>query len=161
MAAKVHPWYIERDDVEKDGSKGLRYGPDGPAEDIEAPRPGEKHRFRLIVSPEDAGALDLTKYVRGLMAQVENDVGRRLEWAAVNHVDTDHPQAHERRVTDRRSCCPVRGAARRAAKSTIAFYWLVSSTWTRCVSSGGGHYAGSLRRAGRRGCVSSVAGAMS
>jgi hypothetical protein len=117
MAAKLHPWYIERDDVEKDGSKGLLYGPDGPAEDIEAPRPGEKHRFRLIVSPEDAGALDLTKYVRGLMAQVENDVGRRLEWAAVNHVDTDHPHAHERRATDRRSCCPVRG--RREARREI------------------------------------------
>ena len=27
------------------------------------------------------------------MAQVEKDVGRRLEWAVVNHRDTDHPHA--------------------------------------------------------------------
>ncbi len=93
-AAKLHLRYIERDGVEKDGSKGLLYGPEGPAEGIEQPRPGEKHQFRLIVSPEDAGELDLTKYVRNLMAQVEKDVGRRLEWAAVNHFDTDHPHAH-------------------------------------------------------------------
>src|SRR5689334_11840972 len=28
------------------------------------------------------------------MARVERDLGRRLEWAAVNHHDTGHPHAH-------------------------------------------------------------------
>jgi type IV secretory pathway VirD2 relaxase len=28
------------------------------------------------------------------MARVERDLGRKLEWAAVNHRDTDHPHAH-------------------------------------------------------------------
>ena len=28
------------------------------------------------------------------MARVEKDLGQRLEWAAVNHHDTDHPHAH-------------------------------------------------------------------
>jgi type IV secretory pathway VirD2 relaxase len=95
-AATLHLRYIERDGVEKDGSKGVPYSSDGPARalDFETPRPGEKHQFRLIVSPEDAGELDLTAYVQGLMAAMEKDLGRRLEWAAVNHFDTDHPHAH-------------------------------------------------------------------
>jgi type IV secretory pathway VirD2 relaxase len=38
--------------------------------------------------------LDLTDYVRRLMARVEKDLGRRVEWAAVNHHDTGHPHAH-------------------------------------------------------------------
>ena len=28
------------------------------------------------------------------MAQVDRDLGRRLDWAAVNHHDTDNPHAH-------------------------------------------------------------------
>jgi type IV secretory pathway VirD2 relaxase len=95
-AASLHIRYIERDGVEKDGSKGVLYTADGPARarSFEQPRVGEEHQFRLIVSPEDAGELDLTEYVRRLMARVERDLRRKLEWAAVNHHDTDHPHAH-------------------------------------------------------------------
>ncbi len=95
-AAKLHLRYIERDGVEKDGAKGVLYDASGPVarEACEEPRASEKHQFRIIVSPEDAGELDLTAYVRTLMARVERDLGRRLEWAAVNHFDTDHPHAH-------------------------------------------------------------------
>jgi type IV secretory pathway VirD2 relaxase len=95
-AAALHVRYIERDGVEKDGSKGVLYGPDGPvrARTFEQPRPGEKHQFRLIISPEDGSELDLTAYVRRLMATLERDVGRPVEWAAVNHFDTSHPHVH-------------------------------------------------------------------
>jgi type IV secretory pathway VirD2 relaxase len=95
-AAALHLRYIARDGVEKDGSKGLLYGVDGlvRAASFDQPRFGERHQFRFVVSPEDAGELDLTAYVRQLMATVERDLGRKLEWAAVNHYDTDHPHAH-------------------------------------------------------------------
>jgi type IV secretory pathway VirD2 relaxase len=95
-AAALHLRYVERDGVEKDGSKGVLYGPDGPVRrrTFEEPRLGERHQFRFIVSPEDAGELDLTRYVRSLMARVEKDLGRKVEWAAVNHHDTGHPHAH-------------------------------------------------------------------
>jgi type IV secretory pathway VirD2 relaxase len=75
-AASLHLRYIQRDGVEIDCSKGLLYDADGPlrAETFEEPRPGEKHQFRLIVSPEDAGELELTDYVRQLMARVEPTV---------------------------------------------------------------------------------------
>jgi type IV secretory pathway VirD2 relaxase len=95
-AAALHLRYIERDGVEKDGSKGVAYTADGPArvETFEQPRSGERHQFRLMVSPEDAKELDLTEYVRRFMARVERDLGRKLEWLAVNHFDTAHPHAH-------------------------------------------------------------------
>jgi type IV secretory pathway VirD2 relaxase len=95
-AAALHLRYIERDGVERDGSKGVLYDAGGAVDRraFERTRPGEKHQFRLIVSPEDGAELDLTTYVRRLMATVERDVNRKLEWAAVNHHDTDHPHAH-------------------------------------------------------------------
>jgi type IV secretory pathway VirD2 relaxase len=95
-AAALHLRYIEREGVDKDGSKGVLYTTDGSArgQAFEQPHRGESHQFRLIVSPEDAGELDLTDYVRRLMATVERDIGRQLEWAAVNHYNTEHPHAH-------------------------------------------------------------------
>jgi type IV secretory pathway VirD2 relaxase len=69
-AAKLHLRYIVRDGVEKDGAKGILYDASGTGrgETFEEPRVGEKHQFRIIVSPEDADELDLTEYVRTLMA---------------------------------------------------------------------------------------------
>jgi type IV secretory pathway VirD2 relaxase len=95
-AAALHVRYIERDGVEKDGSKGKLYDAQGTvrARVFEQPRSGEKHQFRFIVSPEDGSELDLTAYVRRLMATLERDLGRKVEWAAVNHFDTSHPHAH-------------------------------------------------------------------
>jgi type IV secretory pathway VirD2 relaxase len=95
-AARLHLDYIERDGVERDGSKGELYGA-GPSIDRDVLRtavPEEKHQFRFIVSPEDAGDLDLKLFTRALMNQVERDLGRRLIWGAVNHHDTDNPHVH-------------------------------------------------------------------
>lgn len=91
-----HIRYIARDGVERDGSRGVLYGADGPAlaAAVRSPRRGEKRHFRLTISPEDGYELDLRVYVRRLMAQVERDLGQRLEWAAVNHHDTGHAHAH-------------------------------------------------------------------
>jgi type IV secretory pathway VirD2 relaxase len=94
--AALHLRYIQRDGVEHDGSKGHLYGADGAADAgaFEQPVAGEMHQFRLILSPEDGEALDMPSYVRRFMAQVEKDLGRRLDWGAVNHHDTDNPHAH-------------------------------------------------------------------
>jgi type IV secretory pathway VirD2 relaxase len=54
----------------------------------------EKRPFRFIISPEDGTGLDLKEFTRQLMAQVEEDTGRRLIWAAVNHHNTDNPHVH-------------------------------------------------------------------
>jgi type IV secretory pathway VirD2 relaxase len=95
-AARLHLQYIERDGVEKDGSSGILYSEGGPidARGFGERIAGERHQFRIVLAPEDAGELDLTGYVRGFMAQVERDTGRKLRWAAVNHYNTDNPHAH-------------------------------------------------------------------
>ena len=62
-------------------------------QEVDAIREGP-HQFRLIVSPEDAERLDLKDYTRKLMGQVESDLGRKLDWKAINHYNTDNPHTH-------------------------------------------------------------------
>jgi hypothetical protein len=91
LAAARHLAYLERD-----GTPGRLYGA-GEAFDREAftdPLPGEKRQVRFIVSPEDAKDVDLQAFARELVAQMEEDLGRRLVWAAVNHHNTEHPHVH-------------------------------------------------------------------
>ena len=95
--ARAHLAYLGSvDGVERDGSPGQLYGPDESfdTEAFRAPLPGEPRQFRFIVSPEDAHLLDLPEFTRQLMVQVEKDTGRRLDWAAVNHHNTDNPHVH-------------------------------------------------------------------
>jgi hypothetical protein len=93
---KRHLRYLERDGVERDGSPGRLYGADDgfSADAFRAPLDGEQRQFRFIVSPEDGDELDLKEFARQLMNQVESDLGRRLNWAAVNHHNTGKPHVH-------------------------------------------------------------------
>jgi type IV secretory pathway VirD2 relaxase len=95
-AASLHLGYIQRDGVPPDGSPGLLYGPKGPLrpEPFDEPRDGERHQFRIIISPDDGHELELTDCVRRVMARVERCIGRKLEWGAVNHHNTEHPHTH-------------------------------------------------------------------
>jgi type IV secretory pathway VirD2 relaxase len=96
-AARLHLSYIEREGVERDGSKGELYGAEGGTfrpENLAQKLSKEAHQFRFIVSPEDGAELDLRLYTRELMKQVEADLGRRIVWGAVNHHDTDNPHVH-------------------------------------------------------------------
>ncbi len=95
-AAAAHIRYILRDGVEKDGSPGVLYGPDGPVSPASyaKPDPKEKHQFRITVSPEDGGDLDLTDYVKRYMKRLERENGLKFDWRAVNHYNTEHPHAH-------------------------------------------------------------------
>ena len=95
-AARAHLAYIERDGVERDGSPGRMFGPEGDVrrDDFGAPIAGEKRQFRFIIGPEDGEALDLRDYTRRLVERMEKDLGRKLRWAAVCHYDTDYPHVH-------------------------------------------------------------------
>ena len=95
-ASRLHLAYLQREGVEKDGSKGVLYDADGLADPARFAKPlaDEKHQFRVIVSPEDAGELDLSDFVRRYMARVEADLQQPLDWLAVNHFNTDNPHAH-------------------------------------------------------------------
>jgi type IV secretory pathway VirD2 relaxase len=90
--------YIERDGVQPDGSPGRLEAAE--QEDIDSESfsrriESDRHHFKIIVSPEDGAQVgDLKSYARELMAQVERDLGTRLEWVATDHWDTDNPHIH-------------------------------------------------------------------
>ena len=94
----THLRYIEREGVGREGEPGKAYGPatdDADLAAFEERGREDRHQFRFIVSPEDAEQLDdLRTYTRHLMARMETDLGTRLEWAAVDHWNTDNPHTH-------------------------------------------------------------------
>lgn len=97
-AARAHLQYIQRDGVTREGTAGELYGAETDRADGKAflERCGEdRHQFRFIVSAEDADQYrDLKLFVRRLMQQVEQDLGTRLDWVAVDHFNTGHPHSH-------------------------------------------------------------------
>jgi len=50
--------------------------------------------WRFIVSPEDANRLNLRDHVRELVGTMERDLGTKLEWAAIDHHNTDEAHVH-------------------------------------------------------------------
>ncbi|MDF2998576.1 MAG: hypothetical protein K0R27_4213 [Xanthobacteraceae bacterium] len=97
-AVGAHLRYLERDGVTRDGEKGHAYSALGDEVDAKGfvERSGEdRHQFRFIVAPEDAAELeDLKRFTRDLMQHMENDLGSKLDWIAVDHHNTGHPHSH-------------------------------------------------------------------
>ena len=54
----------------------------------------DERLWKLIVSPELGDQVDLKHLTRDLMAEIEGDLGMRLEWVAVAHFNTEHPHVH-------------------------------------------------------------------
>ena len=97
-AARLHLRYILREGVSRDGSRGRAY--DTTSDDVDVDQflrrsRGDRYQFRFMVSAEDGARLkDLKSFIRGLMAQMQYDVGSHLDWLAVDHFNTGHPHTH-------------------------------------------------------------------
>ncbi len=93
-----HIAYLERDGVARDGRDASLFDArsDQASGDAFAGRcADDRHHFRFIVSPEDAGELaDLKAFTRELMGDMAKDLGTRLDWVAVDHWNTDNPHVH-------------------------------------------------------------------
>ncbi|WP_446741058.1 relaxase/mobilization nuclease RlxS [Sphingomonas sp. ACRSK] len=98
QVARAHMRYIQRDGVTREGLPGELYGPEtdrADGDDFLKRTAHDRHQFRFIVSAEDgAEYADLKPYVRRLMTQVEQDLGTRLDWVAVDHFNTERPHTH-------------------------------------------------------------------
>lgn len=94
----AHLNYLRRDGVTRDGEKARMFGPETDDADVKnfAERcEDDRHHFRFIVSPDDATEMsDLKTFTRDLMAQMEKDLGTKLDWVAVDHWNTEHPHVH-------------------------------------------------------------------
>ncbi len=97
-AARGHLRYIQRDGVTPEGKPGRLY--DAFSDDADGivfleQADGDRHQFRFIVSAEDATEMtDLKPFIRDLMQKMEDDLGTRLDWVAVDHFNTGHPHTH-------------------------------------------------------------------
>ncbi|MFI5024475.1 MAG: relaxase/mobilization nuclease RlxS [Alphaproteobacteria bacterium] len=96
--AQVHLRYLQRDGVTREGLPGDLYDAKLDQADGRAfleRCDGDRHQFRFIVSAEDAIEYDdLKDLTRRLMRQMEEDLGTRLDWVAVDHYNTGHPHTH-------------------------------------------------------------------
>jgi type IV secretory pathway VirD2 relaxase len=93
-----HARYLGREHAQREHDRGLGF--DGEAEGLDlvaTVRPWERSDalwWKVNLSPEDAGRLDLVAHARDLMAGMERDLGTRLEWIAIDHHNTDNPHVH-------------------------------------------------------------------
>ncbi len=92
---RAHLRYLRREGVTRDGTRPQFFDAAGDAADdrgfVERCA-DDRHHFRFMVSPEDGVQMgDLRGYTRDLMAQVERDLGTRLDWVALDHWNTDNP----------------------------------------------------------------------
>jgi type IV secretory pathway VirD2 relaxase len=94
----AHLAYLKREGVTRDGEKARMFDARSDAVDdaaFAARCRDDRHHFRFIVSPEDAAEMtDLRAFTRDLAAQMERDLGTRLDWIAVDHWNTDNPHVH-------------------------------------------------------------------
>jgi len=97
-ALRAHVSYLQRDGVNRDGAPGKLFDAAGDEADGRAfveRCEGDRHHFRFIVSPDDAGELgSLRSFTRELMDQASRDLGTRLDWVAIDHWNTEHPHIH-------------------------------------------------------------------
>lgn len=97
-ALGTHLAYLRREGVTRDGEKASLFGPGGEGVDGKAFAErcaDDRHHFRFIVSPDDAIEMaDLRSFASDLVGQMEKDLGTKLDWAAVDHWNTEHPHIH-------------------------------------------------------------------
>ncbi len=55
---------------------------------------GDKHLFKLILSPEFGEQLDLKQLTCDFMSKLCSDLDKNLEWVAIDHYNTEHPHVH-------------------------------------------------------------------
>ncbi|HEV8590977.1 MAG TPA: hypothetical protein VGQ55_02665, partial [Pyrinomonadaceae bacterium] len=91
---KAHGRYIARESATHEQSRGREgFGPAGDGIGIDSTlhqwqTAGDKRLFKVIISPEFGDRLDLKKFTRNLMAEMQRDLGTRLEWVAAEHHNT-------------------------------------------------------------------------
>jgi type IV secretory pathway VirD2 relaxase len=94
----THVAYLRREGVTRDGEKAHMFDATSDRADEKAFAgrcEGGRHHFRFVVSPEDAGDMtDLKAFARDLVADMERDLGSRLDWIGVDHWNTDNPHVH-------------------------------------------------------------------
>jgi type IV secretory pathway VirD2 relaxase len=95
----AHGRYLQRKGAQLEDKKG--FGFDQTQEEIAIEKllkswqkEGDEHIWKLIISPEKAADINLKEHIRELMRTVENDLGTKLQWVAIDHYNTLHFHVH-------------------------------------------------------------------
>jgi type IV secretory pathway VirD2 relaxase len=94
----AHVRYLERDGVTRTGEAARMFSREIDLADERAFAErcwDDRHHFRFIVNPDDAAEMtDLRAFARELVADMERDLGTKLDWIGVDHYNTDNPHLH-------------------------------------------------------------------
>lgn len=95
----AHGKYLAREGAQSEGLNGVGFSQNSDAVNLsrtanEWQLAGDNRLYKLVISPEDGLQLDLVTYTRRFMAGVEQQVGKPLEWVAIDHHNTDNPHVH-------------------------------------------------------------------
>ena len=98
-AAAEHLRYLQREGAGEGGARGVAFDGEGELSkdqlsDFREKLGGDRHHFRVMVSPENGARIDLKDYARDVVEQMESDLGTRVEWLGVVHQNTDNPHVH-------------------------------------------------------------------
>jgi hypothetical protein len=104
-----HGTYLQREGAQREG-RGLGFDAEGnevrlPVRLAQWQREGDACLYKIMLSPEHADRIDLQGFARQVMREMEKDLGRLLEWVAIDHRNT--PQGHVHvcvRSRDRAGC---------------------------------------------------------
>ena len=95
----AHGRYLQRKGAQKPDEIGLGFNYDN--DEIPIAKllnswqvAGDERFWKFIISPEAGYRVDLKDHARQFMARLENELGRKLEWVAIDHYNTDNPHAH-------------------------------------------------------------------
>jgi len=97
---RAHGRYLAKEGAQRKGERGTGFDREQDAGIEMAAQlgawqeAGDWRLFKLIVSPENAHALDLREHTRRLMGALEEELGTKLEWVAIDHHNTGHPHVH-------------------------------------------------------------------
>jgi len=85
---KAHGRYLARESATRAGFVDISARLD------EWQKANDERLWKLIISPEFGDRVDLKRLTRDLIERMEKDLGTALEWAAVEHYNTEHPHVH-------------------------------------------------------------------
>lgn len=96
---EAHARYMERGHEKETGHREVGYDAGNDQVDVNEiahnwAQARDIRHFRLILSPDDVGQIDVKEHVRQVMARMEIDLGTKLAWVAVEHDNTDRYHAH-------------------------------------------------------------------
>lgn len=96
---KAHGRYLEREGAQIEGERGKGFDMEG--DDVSLSKnldiwqkEGDPYFFKIIVSPQEGERLDLKEHVQRLVQRMQEDLQTTLQWAAIDHYNTDQPHIH-------------------------------------------------------------------